>query len=159
MHIVNLMIRICYSWTLRSQTARRRRRATERLWLLRKVCNGRFRRLEINQWKEKNELEKTPGRVTFVVPSRADLRWVAHSPSMESRTETSPNFGKTNIVSQFTFHLIFVLLQLLCRFSMYIVISSKCLQFGLKIEIERSKFGADLQKSCIPDTSDISYLC
>ena len=41
---------------------------------------------------------------------------------------------------------------------MYIVISIMCLQFGLKIEIERSKFGADLQKSCIPDTSGISYL-
>ena len=33
---------------------------------------------------------------------------------------------------------------------MYIVISSRYLQFGLKIEIERSKFGADLQKSFIP---------
>ena len=39
---------------------------------------------------------------------------------------------------------------------MYIVISIRCLQFGLKIEIERSKFGADLQKSCIPDTSGIN---
>ena len=48
-----------------------------------------------------------------------------------------------------------MLLQLLCRFSVYIVISSKCLQFGSKIEIERSKFGADLQKPCIPDTSGI----
>ena len=38
---------------------------------------------------------------------------------------------------------------------MYIVISSRYLQFGLKIEIERSKFGADLQKSCIPDMSGI----
>jgi len=25
-------------------------------------------------------LEKTPARVTFVVPSRADLRWVTRSP-------------------------------------------------------------------------------
>ena len=41
-------------------------------------------------------------------------------------------------------------------FSVYIDISSRYLQFGLKIEIERSKFGADLQKPCIPDTSDIS---
>ena len=31
-------------------------------------------------------------------------------PSTESRTRTSPNFGKTNIMSQFAFHLIFVLL-------------------------------------------------
>ena len=90
-------------------------------------------------------LEKTPARVTFVVPSRADLSWVAHSPSTESRTRTSPNFGKTNIVSQFTFYLIFVLLQLLCRFSVFIDISSRYLQFGLKIEIERSKFRAALQ--------------
>ena len=97
-------------------------------------------------------MEKTLARVTFVVPSRADLRWVAHSPSMESRTETSPNFGKTNIVSQFTFHLIFVLVLLLCRFSVYTVISSRYLQFGLKIEIERSKFRAVLQNTCIPDT-------
>ena len=91
-------------------------------------------------------MEKTLARVTFMVPS------------MESRTRTSLNFGKTNIVSQFTFHLIFVLLQLLCRLSVYIVISSRCLQFGLKIEIERSKFGADLQKPCIPDTSGIRAL-
>ena len=90
-----------------------------------------------------------------MVHSRADLRWVTRSPSMESRTRTSPKFGKTNIVSQFAFHLIFVLLQLLCMLSVYIVISSMCLQFGLKIEIERSKFGATLQKPCIPDTSDV----
>ena len=30
------------------------------------------------------------------------------APSMESRTRTSPNFDKTNIVSQFAFHSIFV---------------------------------------------------
>ena len=66
----------------------------------------------------------------------------------------SSNFDKTNIVSQFAFHLIFVLLQLLYRFSVYIIIS-RCLQFGLKIEIKRSKFRADQQKSCIPDTSGI----
>ena len=81
------------------------------------------------------------------------------APSMESRTRTSPNFGKTNIVSQFIFHLIFMLLQLLCRFSVYLVISSRYLQFGLNIEIERSKFGAVLQKPCIPDTSGIRALC
>ena len=104
--------------------------------------------------EEKKELEKISARVAFVVPSRADLRWVARSPSTEGRTQRSPNFGKTNIVSQFVFHLIFVLLQLVYRFSVYIIIS-RCLQFGLKIEIERSKFGAYLQKSCILDTSDI----
>ena len=38
---------------------------------------------------------------------------------------------------------------------MYIVISSRYLLFGLKIEIERSKFGAALQKPCISDTSGI----
>ena len=96
-------------------------------------------------------MEKTPARVTFAGSPVA--------PSTESRTQTSPNFGKTNIVSQFAFHLIFVLFQLLCRFSMYIVMFSRYLQFGLKIEIKRSKFGAALQKSYIPDTSGISYLC
>ena len=104
-------------------------------------------------------MEKTPARVSFLVPSRADLRWVARSPSTEGRTQRSPNFGKTNIVSQFMFHLIFVLLQLLCRFSVYIDISSRYLQFGLKIEIERCKFGAVLQKPGIPDTSGIRALC
>ena len=100
-------------------------------------------------------MEKSLTRVTFMVPSRADLRWVVHSPLNGDRTQPSPNFGKTNIVSQFTFHLIFVLLQLLCRFSVYIDISSRYLQFGLKIEIERSKFRAVLQKPCILDTSGI----
>ena len=38
---------------------------------------------------------------------------------------------------------------------MYIVISSRYLQFGLKTEIKRSKFGAALLKSCIPDTFGI----
>jgi len=57
--------------------------------------------------------------------------------------------------AQLGFHLIFVLLQLLCRFSVYLVISSRYLQFGLKIEIERSKFGAVLQKPCISDMSGI----
>jgi len=32
---------------------------------------------------EEKELKKTPARVTFVVPYRADLRWVAHSPLNE----------------------------------------------------------------------------
>ena len=104
-------------------------------------------------------MEKTPARVTFMVSSRANLHWVPAAPSTESRTRTSPNFGKTNIVSQFALHLIFVLLQLLCRLSVYIVISNRCLQFGLKIEIERSKFGVVLQKPCIPDTSGIRALC
>ena len=52
-----------------------------------------------------------------------------------------------------------MLLQLLCRLSMFLVISSRYLQFGLKIEIKKSKFGVVLQNSCIPDTSGISYLC
>ena len=103
------------------------------------------------------ELEKTSTRVTFVVPSRADLRWVTRSPSTESRTRTSLNFGKTNIVSQFVFHSIFVLLLLLCRLSVYIVISSRYLQFDLKLEIERSKFRAVPLKSCIPNTSGIDH--
>ena len=38
---------------------------------------------------------------------------------------------------------------------MYITISNSFLQFGLKIEIKRSKFGAVPQKSCIPDMSGI----
>ena len=100
-------------------------------------------------------MEKTPARVTFVVTSRANLRWVARSPSTEGRTQRSPNFGKTNIVFQFIFHLIFMLLYLLCRLSMYIVISSRCLQFGLKIEIKRSKFGVVSLKPCILDMSGI----
>ena len=104
-------------------------------------------------------MEKTPARVTFVVPSRAAFAGSPVAPSTESRTRTSPNFGKTNIVSQFAFHLIFVLLQLLCRFSVYIDISSRYLYFGLKIEIEKSKFGAVLQKPCIPDTSGIRAVC
>ena len=34
-------------------------------------------------------------------------------------------------------------------------IFSGCLQVGLKIEIKRSKFGAVLLNTCIPDTSGI----
>ena len=77
------------------------------------------------------------------------------APSTESRTLTSPNFGKTNIVSQFTFHSIFVLLLLLYRLFVYIVISSRYLQFDLKLEIKRSKFRAVPLQPCIPDTSGI----
>ena len=40
---------------------------------------------------------------------------------------------------------------------MYLVISSRYLQFGLKLEIERSKFRAVLLKPCIPDTSGIDH--
>ena len=69
----------------------------------------------------------------------------------------SPNFGKTNVVSQFAFHSIFVLLLLLCMLSVYIVISSRYLQFDLKLEIERSKFRAVPLKLCIPDTSGIDH--
>ena len=89
-------------------------------------------------------MEKTAARVTFMDPLGLTFAGSPAAPSTESRTRTSPNFGKTNIVSQFAFHLIFVLLQLLCRFSVYIDISSRYLQFGLKIEIESSKFGAVL---------------
>ena len=77
------------------------------------------------------------------------------APSTESRTRTSPNFGKTNIMFQFAFHLIFVLLLLLCMLSVYIVISIRYLQFGWKIEIKMSKFRAVLLKPCIPDMSGI----
>ena len=107
-------------------------------------------------------MEKTPARVTFVYPLGLTFAGSSAAPSTESRTRTSPNFGKTNIVSRFAFYLIFVLLQLFCRLSVYIVISSRCLQFGLKIEIERSKFRADLQKPCIPDsyrTRPVLELC
>ena len=38
-------------------------------------------------------------------------------------------------------------------------IFSGCLQVGLKFEIKRSKFGAVLLKSCIPDTSGIHEFC
>ena len=101
-------------------------------------------------------MEKTLARVTFVVPSRTNLRWVARSPSTEGIIRTSPNFGKTNIVSQFAFHLIFVLLLLLCKLFVYIVISSRYLQFDLKLEIERSKFRAVPLKLCILDTFGIA---
>ena len=94
--------------------------------------------------EEKKELEKTSARVAFVIPSRTDLRWVARSPSTEGRTQRSPNFGKTNIVFQFIFHLIFMLLYLLCRLPVCGTIFSGCLQVGLKIEIKRSKFRAVL---------------
>ena len=77
------------------------------------------------------------------------------APSTESRTQTSPNFDKINIVSQFAFHSIFVLLLLLCRLSVYIIISSRYLQFDLKLEIERSKFRVVPLKPCIPDTIGI----
>ena len=47
-------------------------------------------------------------------------------------------------------------LLLLCRLSMYIVISSRYLQFDLKLEIERSKFRAVPLKPCI-DTGHVRY--
>ena len=40
---------------------------------------------------------------------------------------------------------------------MYIVISSRYLQFGLKLEIERSKFRVVPLKPCIPNTSGIDH--
>ena len=49
-----------------------------------------------------------------------------------------------------------MLLLLLCRLSVYIVISSRYLQFDLKLEIERSKFRAVPLKPCIPDTFGIA---
>jgi hypothetical protein len=68
------------------------------------------------------------------------------APSTESRTRRSPNFGKTNIpcLISFWFDICDPLaaFELLCRFSVYHIVSSRHLKLGLKIEIERSKFGA-----------------
>ena len=54
-------------------------------------------------------MEMTVARVTFVVSSRADLIGLPAATSTESRTRGSPNFDKIKIVSQFAFHLIFVI--------------------------------------------------
>ena len=135
--------------------ARRRRRATERLWLLRKFVTVDSAASESTSGRRKRSWKRLWLEWPSWYPLGLTFVGSLATPSTKSRTRTSLNFGKTNIVSQFAFHLIFVLLQLFCRFSVYIVISSRCLQFGLKIEIERIKFGAALQKSCIPDTSGI----
>ena len=86
----------------------------------------------------------------------SDKSTIKRDASTESRTRTSPNFGKTNIVYQFVFLLIFVLLQLLCRLPVCGTILSGCLQVGLMFGIKRSKLGVTLQNSCIPDVSDIT---
>ena len=51
------------------------------------MCLGKFVTVDFaaseSTRKEEKELEKIPTRVTFVVSSRADLRWVARSPLNE----------------------------------------------------------------------------
>ena len=51
-----------------------------------------------------------------------------------------------------------MLLEIVCRFGVLFIVSSRHLQVVAKLGIERSKFGVELNISCIPDVSGISSL-
>ena len=66
------------------------------------------------------ELEKTPARVTFVVPSRADLCWVARSPlnGEQDSNESELWYNKYRVLIRISFDICVALaiLQVLCVF-------------------------------------------